>query len=335
MKTIYFYAPKGSLEQLKLQNNLRWDQISVARKFLSGNFTSWILTTYFQVKKSGLSCELIDYVPEEGILIADRDTLGNKYRYFGKTMLICAQGDREFHPSAYLHIVHNPVRFQDQQNKLWNPYYIPHWPQPGLIPRSQERGSTVKNIAFMGSRSNFAHEFKSDQWIKAIEELDCQWYPIFDPSKWNDYSSVDIIVAVRSFDGRTYPNKPASKLVNAWKAGVPAILTPESGFVDLRKSELDFLIVNSIEEAISAVAKLKNSPELYTSMVNNGLKRAEEFSDEKITKCWLDFFNDHVFPEYANWIKASEASKILLFIKRYSRLKIDRMKNRLFRMINR
>ena len=138
MTTIYFYAPKELLKKLKLQeleNNFQWEQIAEARRFASGNFTSWILTTYLQVKKSELSCQFIDYIPEKGILIADRDTLGNKYPYLGKTMLICPKGDREFHPSAHLHVVHNPLQFKDQQNKLWNPYYIPHWPQPGLKPR--------------------------------------------------------------------------------------------------------------------------------------------------------------------------------------------------------
>jgi len=330
MKTIYFYAPKGSLKQLKLQNDLCWDQISVARKLLSGNFTSWILTTYLQLKRSGFSCELIDYVPEGGILIADRDTLSNKYPYLGKTMLICAQGDREFHPSAYLHIVHNPVRFQDQQNKLWNPYYIPHWPQIGLIPRSKERGSTVKNIAFMGSRSNLAHEFNSDQWIKVIEELDCQWYPIFDQSKWNDYSSIDIIIAVRSFDKQTHTHKPASKLVNCWNAGVVGILAPESAFVAIKKSELDFLSVNSLSEIIEAVKQLKSNSEIYLSMVQNGKERGQEFSEAKVTQHWINFFNNYVTPEYENWLGMTEIQKTALFIRRYIRLKSQRM----FKIIN-
>lgn len=250
MKTIYFYSPNKNIHRLFRQENLQWSDIVNTRKMVSGNFTSWILTTYFQVKNNGLSCQFIDSIPKEGILIADRDTLGNKYPYLGKTMLICAKGDREFHSSAHLHIVHNPSDVENQKNSLWNPYYIPHWTQPNLIQRSPERSSLVRNIAFMGSRSNFAKELKSDRWIKALENLGCQWYPLFSPTQWMDYSNIDVIVAIRSFDGNNYTNKPASKLVNSWCAGFPAILKPESAFVDIRKSELDFLIVNSLDEAI-------------------------------------------------------------------------------------
>lgn len=333
METIYFYAPKESIKKLNLQENLQWTEISRARKFLSGNFTSWILTTYLQVKNSGFSCKFIDYIPEEGIVIADRDTLGNKYPYFGKTMFICAKGDREFHPSAHLHVVHNPFEFQDKKNKVWNPYYIPHWPQPGLITRLQERRTLVKNIAFMGSRSNFAQELKSKQWIKAIETLGCQWYPIFEPSKWTDYSNIDVIVAVRSFDGQTYTYKPASKVINCWHAGVTAIVPPESAFIAIRKSELDFLVVNSLDEAIEAVKCLKTNPELYLSMVKNGRERAQEFSEDKITKQWITFFEKYAFVKYKQWLSMSRFQRYYLFLRRFTELKKTRLERKIQKLL--
>ncbi|MGK7950494.1 MAG: glycosyltransferase [Xenococcaceae cyanobacterium] len=324
MKTIYFYDPKGSVNQLNLQDNLDWTDIAKARRFLSGNFTSWILTTYFQLKKTGFSCKFIDYIPHEGIVIADRDTLGNKYPYLGKAMLICAKGDREFHPSAHLHVVHNPFEFKYKKNKVWNPYYIPHWTQPGLITRVQERGTLVKNLAFMGSRSNFTQELKSERWIKALETLGCQWYPIFEPSKWNDYSNIDVVVAVRSFDGQTYNHKPASKVVNSWLAGVTAIVAPESAFMAIRKSELDFLAVNSLDETIEAVKSLKNNPELYLSMIKNGKDRAQEFSEDQIRKQWITFFKKYAFVEYEKWLSMSIFQRYYLFLRRFTELKKTR-----------
>ncbi|MDJ0580395.1 glycosyltransferase family 1 protein [Crocosphaera sp.] len=336
MKTIYFYVPKGTIDKLQFLdelNHLEWEKIIEIRKFLSGNCTSWILTTYFHMKQNGFSCQLIDYIPESGILIADRDTLGNQYPYFGKVMLICVKGDREFHPSAHLHIVQNPLESQNKNNKLWNPYHIPIWPQVSLIPRSSERGSLVKNIAFMGSRSNFADEFKSEQWFKAIKELDCQWEPMFNPDQWNDYSNVDVVIAVRSFDGKTYKYKPASKLVNCWHAGVVGIFPPESAFMAVKKSELDFLIVNSLGETIEAVKRLKNDPKLYLSMIENGQKRKPEFSEERLNEYWNSFFNNYVFEEYEKWLKITEFQRRTDFINRYIRLKLDRTKKRIKRRV--
>ncbi|MTJ53585.1 hypothetical protein FJR38_13485 [Anabaena sp. UHCC 0253] len=122
-KKIYFYAPDKNTHSLFEQER---EEIIKAR---SDNFTAWIVSTYLQMKKAGIACEIIDHIPQEGIVIADRDTLGNKYPYLGKVMLICTKGDREFHPSAHLHIVHNAANIQNTQNSLWKPYHIPHWSQ--------------------------------------------------------------------------------------------------------------------------------------------------------------------------------------------------------------
>lgn len=318
---IYFYAPDTSTHNYFSKH--RREEIT---KFGNSLLINWIASTYIELQKVGISCEVIDRMPRQGIVIADRATLDSyPYSYLDSIMLLCAKGDRDFHPSVHFHVVQNTVDTQNPFNSIWNPYFIPHWPQPGLQARDRERGSTVKNVAFMGTIGNLTEEFKSDKWISALKKLDCTWTPVLSPAKWYDYSQIDIIVAVRSFDGNKYPQKPASKLINAWRAGVPIILTPESAFVSLRKSELDFLIINSLEEAIDAVAKLKTNPDLYLSMIDHGLERAREFSGEKITEYWLTFLRDYVFPEYAKWHQSPKASKIILFARRYADFRLRKV----------
>ncbi|AFZ48814.1 hypothetical protein Cyast_2876 [Cyanobacterium stanieri PCC 7202] len=329
MEKIYFYAPNKKTHSFFAGQIPQWNDIKEIRKFQSGNFTSWIFTTYCRIKNAGFPCEIIDYLPEKGIVIADRDTLGNIYPYLEKLMLICAKGDREYHPSAHLHIVHNMNDQKKIINSIWNPYYISHWPQPSIIPRKRDRNSLVENIAFIGSRSNICQELLSDKWIKSLEELDCKWYPMFDKNQWHDYSNIDAIVAVRSFDKLHYLHKPASKLINCWQAHVPAILTPESAFLAAKKSDLDFLVVNSIDETIEAVKKLKNNPQLYLAMVQNGQARYKEFSEDKITKDWINFFEKFAIPHYQEWLSMSEIERRTIFSKRYLRLKFERIKQRL------
>lgn len=334
MAKIYFYAPDKNTHHLFTQETKQWSEIAKARRNQSGNFISWIVTTYFHVKQGGLDCEVIDYIPDEGIVIADRDYLGNKYPYLDKVMLICAKGDREFHPSAHLHVVQNPYDLQEQKHFIWHPYFIPIWPQPSLIPRSRERGVLVENIAFIGNRTNLTKEFRSEKWLNSLTALGCKWHPVFDSNKWNDYSNIDVIIAVRSFDLCTYPNKPASKLINCWRGAVPAILAPEYAFMAERKSDLDFLIVNSIDEALEAVKQLKNNPELYLSMIDNGLKRAQEFTEEIITEYWINFFRDYVFPQYEEWLNLSDFQRRMLFLRRYIGLKQERMEKRILKLIS-
>ena len=334
MEKIYFYAPDKNTHYLFNHETKQSVDIAKVIRHQSSNFICWIATTYFHVKQAGFACEIIDYIPNEGIVIADRDTLDNKYLYLGKVMLICAKGDREFHPSAHLHVVQNPYDLQERRNLIWHPYFIPMWPQPSLIPRGRERGSLVENIAFIGTRKNLIKEFLSENWLNHLTDLGCKWHPVFDQNKWNDYSNIDVIVAVRSFDRCTYPNKPASKLINSWHGAVPAILAPEYAFIAERKSDLDFLIVNSIDETIEAVKQLKNNPELYLSMIDNGRQRAQEFTEQTITESWLNFFYNYVFPQYEKWLNMSDFQRRTLFVKRYIGLKQERMEKRINKFIS-
>jgi hypothetical protein len=49
---------------------------------------------------------------------------------------------------------------------------------------------------------------------------------------WHDYSTDDLVLAVRDLTEKDALVKPASKLVNAWIAGVPALLGPEPAFAN-------------------------------------------------------------------------------------------------------
>ena len=68
--------------------------------------------------------------------------------------------------------------------------------------------------------------------------------------------------------------KPASKLVNAWAAGVPAMLGPEPAYRELRSSPLDFLETPAAEAVLDAIDRLRGEPGLYAAMAENGLRRA-------------------------------------------------------------
>lgn len=326
METVHFYAPNLSTHHL-------FDQDTQATLEISNNFTFWVVRPYIFLKNAGFPCKIVDYIPKRGILIADRDTLGDQCSYFGDTMLICAKGDREFHPSAYLHVIQNPTESSNPNNSIWNTYHISPWPQPHLIPRLAQRGSRVENIAFMGTRSNITPELSSDKWIDSLAKLGCNWKPIFTVSQWHDYTDIDVIVAIRSFDGNLYTHKPASKLINCWHALVPAVLTPESAYISLRQSELDFCLVNSLDDLIESITYLKNNPEFYLSMIEHGKLRAREFDENKIAEQWLTFFQDHVVVQYRQWLNMPEYQKRYLFLRRYAKLKQSRLEARVQRLM--
>ena len=85
-----------------------------------------------------------------------------------------------------------------------------------------------------------------------------------------------------------WASKPAAKLQNAWAAGVPAILSPESAYQQVRRSALDFLEARDHGEVLRALDLLRANPRLYSDMVANGLKRAREFQPDRLAARWLE-----------------------------------------------
>ena len=199
---------------------------------------------------------------------------------------------------------------------------MPHWTQPGLIPRSSQRGDKFENIAFMGKAHNLAPELKSKEWQASLEELGLNWIVIQNPEKWHDYSDIDAILAIRSFDKSTYPTKPASKLYNAWLAGVPAILGNDSAFSLEQKNDLDYVRVVTIKDAINAIEKLKSSPNLRSHIVANGKMRSQEIQPAVLVKKWRNFLVDIAIPSYYKWSNQSEIKRKFFIFSRTIGLKI-------------
>lgn len=115
-----------------------------------------------------------------------------------------------------------------------------------------------------------------------------------DALDWPDFRDVDLLVALRPPDRRLWTAKPATKLVNAWLAGVPAVLGPEVAYRELRRSPLDYLEAATVEEARDAVLRLSAAPDLYRAMVENGRARAAELSREAIAGRWIRLLGEEI-----------------------------------------
>jgi hypothetical protein len=291
---IYFYLPqKDWLDDMPEQPDVYWEQ------FGKGIYC-WTLQTYLYLKADGFPCNLVGTIPDEGIVIAHRDSFPYELRPTPKVLMVCIKPDRNPHPYAQLQVVQNS---QDAK-KLKNSYYISLWRQPGLIPRHPERGDRFENIGYFGISFNLAPELKAASWSKPLEELGLNW-EIIPKNRWHDYSNVDAVVAVRNFQKQDYTKKPATKLYNAWHAGVPAILGKESAFQSERKSEFDYFEVSSVEDVINILKYLKDNPQLRQKVSKNGKYRSQETGPQYTVKQWWNFFIDIAIPKYQEWSSAS------------------------------
>ncbi|MFM6407401.1 MAG: hypothetical protein ACKPGT_23105, partial [Microcystis sp.] len=103
MTKVYFYATNE--REMRLFNRQDPDSFLGIHDHFSGE----IATSYIYLKKAGLDCEVINTIPEEGIVFGDKQSfdktlleikkyLGRVYKYPGNAMLIAMKADYQFYP---------------------------------------------------------------------------------------------------------------------------------------------------------------------------------------------------------------------------------------------
>jgi hypothetical protein len=269
----------------------------------------WTVQTFLYLKACGFPCCLTTSLPDEGIIIAHSDMLPLYLKPSAKQFIVEIKPDR-FLSCIFANFVivqsrHDPI-LTGVKRLLISSAVVNYWPQPGLIPRDPKRGDRFESICFFGYPESFLTN--ANDLASQIEKLGLKWQmvPI---EKWHDYSEVDAVVAVRQLDHPIRvdlsPNrKPASKLCNAWLAGVPAILSPDIAFQDIRKSSLDYLEARNIPEILDSLRQLMRDPLLRRSMIENGRIRAKEFRVEKLVERWIEIIQKQVIPKYVLWTES-------------------------------
>lgn len=275
---------------------------------IKNNEDCWIILTYLHLKRKGLNVFISDkFVPGQ-ICVASTLDFGVR-ALFSNAFIVGCRGDGFKTHLCNFSIVQNKANLESETDAL-----VPLWPQPGLIPRAKERNQTIETIVFKGSRSNLYKDFCSSEFQHELEMLGVKLiiHGREEPLMWHDYHTDDLVLAVRDLTEKDALVKPASKLINAWIAGVPALLGPEPAFRDLRRSPLDYIEVTTPNTALDAIRMLKAKPELYQDMVINGQKRAEDFTPEKIAQRWYDILSGPVTDQYKQWKKGIRAQRIAM-----------------------
>ena len=139
----------------------------------------------------------------------------------------------------------------------------------------------------VGSYQNICREVH----VEALRQRGIRFVSRFQ-GEWHDYQHVDAVLAIRDCPPVVLATKPASKLINAWKAGVPALLGPEPAYRELRTSPLDFLEAASAEAVLDSIDRLQQESGLYRRMTEHGAKRAQAFDVNMLTQKWLSLLEE-------------------------------------------
>ena len=323
LPSIYFYISDFDWLSKNMPSSADVYCVELLERGTAGGEITWVLQTYLRLKDQGFPCELVGSMPTEGIVLVHRNSLPFNYRPEPKQLLVCLKADKPARPYAQLHVVQN----ERETKLLRNSYRITHWTQPGLIPRDPSRGDQFKTVAFFGRKGNLAKELTDPGWVKRLKSIGLEWR-FKNCYQWHDYSDVDVSLAVRTFGASCGDWKPPSKLCNAWLAGVPAILGSEPAFQEQRRSELDYIEVNTLQETIHALERLRNDVDLRQAMVKNARIRAQEVKPEKIVEQWCSFLVNVAVPEYECWCKALRISKQVFLQRQYLKVKLNGFSNR-------
>ncbi|HEX9671467.1 MAG TPA: glycosyltransferase [Thermoanaerobaculia bacterium] len=290
MEVTFFLAGERDLERLaRVDPDRDWWEFQRGER-------AWVLQAYLRLARAGWPVRLAGTPPAAGVVVfhaKHERELCAAGRALGDAVLVGVRADNREPLAADFEIVQNG-RFADGRRR----FALPHWPQPGLLPRDPTRGSRLERAGYKGFDANLHPALRAPAWRDFLAARGIEW--VVDsvefagaatdalPLDWPDYRTLDLVVAVRPPDRALWRSKPASKLFNAWLAGVPALLGPEVAYRELRRSPLDYLEVASRAEAEAAVERLLAEPARYAAMVENGRARAAEFTAGAILPRWAE-----------------------------------------------
>jgi hypothetical protein len=247
----------------------------------------WIVQTYLRLRRAGLESTISESFRDDAINVVSYHDLGIRDLAV-IPYVVATRHDAPRPEICDRRIVQNELNVRRSTD-----HFIPHWPQPGLIPRDSRRESRIETIAFKGSQFNLYESFRSPEFLRDLraEGLELTYdvkenAATGEPSRWQDYATTDLVLAVRDCTEGDLKIKPASKLVNAWLAGCPALLGPEPAFQALRRNELDYFEVRNPEDVLAVVRRLRHEPRLYEAVVKNGQARAAEYNHQRVTAAW-------------------------------------------------
>jgi hypothetical protein len=286
---------------LELVNYLKLRGEDGAAIFTRGDL-NWCLQSFLILsKRNNLQVECSNCLKADAINLVHSDQLLKLKGSIDK-FIVCIRADYPKRRWAQYHVVQN-------KNQLsFNTSFIPHWVQPGLIKRDPMREGVLR-VAYSGQVFNGNLAGSENAWKTLFEPHGIEFVALT-AGAWHNLSSIDVLIAIRSFDTKPHNSKPPTKLFSAWHAKIPLVAGYDSAFMQMGTPREDYLLVKTPEEAVSAVLKLRDEPALYKRLVENGSAKAALYNEDTIAKQWEEILTKQIKNRYEKWKSNSALEKI-------------------------
>jgi hypothetical protein len=146
-----------------------------------------------------------------------------------------------------------------------------------------------------------APEIATEQFARDLADCGVTWVVEHEKGLWPDYSQTDAVLAIRSFQPPLHSRKPATKLYNAWIAGVPAILGPEPAFQHEGTPGADYIEAQTLTDVVNSIRSLRENPELRKAMVARGTANADRYRVPSIVDDWRQLLESRLQPLLERW----------------------------------
>lgn len=261
---------------------------------------NWSLLTYAHLRSRGCNVALTEtFLPGEICVASSWNTTIRSLPF--RSYVVCCRGDGPRPEICEQVVVQSPAHLQQSKDHL-----VQHWPQPGLIPRDPSRGTRIRRVVYKGWDQNLWEPFRGDEFRNRLESLGLELVIEGKPedrrlTRWNDYSAADVVLAVRDLTEADLQGKPPSKLVNAWLAGVPALLGPEPSYRHWGKPGEDYLEVRSVSEALTSLEALVRDPATYAAIVEKGKQHSASVDEDAVAEQWHALLSGPVYEGFRRW----------------------------------
>jgi hypothetical protein len=273
----------------------------------------WIAQTFIHLRRAGFPVTFAARPSPNDINVLHYDDLPNWKKVPFWAFFVVVQADRARPVIADVRVVQNKLGIRDENRDR----FIPLWSQAGLLTRDATRGDQLTTLSYFGLDYYLAAPFREPEFREQLASLGVSFEPHFRPAEWSDYRDVDAVLAVRNVTSFDLTIKPATKLVNAWKAGVIPFLGPEPAYRQIGRPGVDYVEVSNVEDVLERLRWMRERPAEVARMREEGARAMAGYRDEVLVREWIELFQGTATPAFEEWRRQGMLHHFLRYPSRF------------------
>ena len=189
--------------------------------------------------------------------------------------------------------------------------FLPLLVQRGLISREPSRGDQISVVGIKANPGGVSDWFKDPALVERLQQLglkldvDAPASSSGSDQSWHDFSGIDVAICARP-EGRSTITKPATKLRNAWAAGVIPLASREPAYVEIGTDRHDVLFFDDPAEVPLLLGELRADAELRSRLWRGVAETAASMPSvaDQVDQWWAVFLENERPPSHLRGVRS-------------------------------